>query len=196
MSEQATEAPAVEPAPVEPAAAPAEPAAEAPAPAPAAVDLQAQVEALQSQLAQAEAQRAATLKEAEEKIKTFQESFGAEKEAVAGDLAAQYQRLAEEQKKLQAQNDAIADQQWAMALDKMGVLDAYKDMVPRIDLSTKEGQAKLEKFAETHPAIIKKKAVEPMGVTESMSQRLKDILSGKTKSAFVTKESIAKTMGN
>ena len=198
QSEQKQEV-AAEPVTEQPAEAPAEqPPAEIKTEAPQAQDhdLQAQIEALQAQLQEAEAKRLAIAKEAEDKIKGFQDSFGAEREKVAGELASQYQALAQEREKLAAQNEQIAAQQWSMTLDKMGVMDAYKDMIPKIDISTKEGQAKLEKFIEERPAIIKKKPVDNLGFTGSMSQKLKDIMSGKTQSAFLTKESIAKTMNS
>jgi len=63
----------------------------------------------------------------------------------------------------------------AAALDRLGVLEAYRGFAPKVDASTDDGRATLEAWAKSHPEIVSSPA-SPTQTAALMSDALSDIV--------------------
>lgn len=112
------------------------------------------------------------------------------------------ERLNEELAKLQGEREIFAreqrDTRRNAALDRLGVLDKYRQFAPDVDVSDAKGARQLEQWVTAHPELIARKdAAKPTRLSNATekSSALRDILSGKRKNPLVNKRSLAAMFG-
>ena len=91
---------------------------------------------------------------------------------------------------LQIMRDKESAATRAAALDRLGVLAAYRDFAPKVDASTDDGRAALEAWAKSHAELVASQ-VAPRQAAALMSDALSDVIS---KNKWVNKTSIADSM--
>lgn len=146
---------------------------------------------------------AARLAAAESMIASLSsEKESAEAAAEAARVAAmtETERLAAEREAFTAEiaegKASIRKEARAQALDKLGVLPAYRDFVPDVDPRTAEGAAVLEKWATDRPEVVKKTAAAAPGWTPPKKGILERIVSGEVVNPLVPPDSVRKLGGS
>ena len=81
------------------------------------------------------------------------------------------------------------------ALDRLGVLPAYREFVPDVDPRTTEGAAALEQWAKDRPEVVRQTPSGPAPWQPAPKSALAKIMSGETKNPLVTPASVSKMFG-
>jgi hypothetical protein len=138
-----------------------------------------EVEALKAKTAALEAQVAA---------------FEAAKEAAAREKMTETERLEADRQKLASEREAFAGAQRKAALGRLGVIESYHDLAPKVDVGTPAGAAELDAWVKARPEIVR----APEHATDYKApagSKVAEFLSGKRSNGLISTQHFLRVVG-